>query len=207
MDRNLGDRRKRSDATGGRHRRWLASIALTVAAGLIMLPVVLLAVHDLTFQLDGDVIASTTTNLGNPPQLQTVDWDSLFNADGSTKAPLPTGFAKARLDRDFLSTTPTGGNLVTSDQTTFATGSKDTLPISGWQCNFDNNVNSKIDIMNAYAANYTAPNGDKILYFGLERNVNTGDANVGFWFLKGEVDCSSTGGAVSFTGAHQDGDI
>ena len=49
--------------------------------------------------------------------------------------------------------------------------------------------------------------GDEILYFGIERNVNTGTANVGFWFLQDEVGCSSTGGAVSFTGAHQDGDL
>ena len=204
MDRNIGDRRKRSDATGGRHRRWLYSLALLVISGLIFIPAVLYAVHDLDFQLDGDVIASTTTSKGNPAKLQSVDWDSLFNVNGTTKALLPTGFSKARLDRDFQSS---GGNLVTADTTTYATGSKDTLPISGWQCNFDNNVNSKIDIMNAYAATYTAANGDKVLYFGLERNVNTGDANVGFWFLKSNVDCSSTGGAVTFTGTHQDGDI
>jgi len=210
MPRNMSDYKHR-DAMRRRYRRSLTSIALFVVVGLISLPVILLAVHDLTFQLDGDAIASTTTNKGNPPHLQTVDWDSIFNADGTTKASLPTGFGTARLDRDFLSTTPTNqapfGNLITSDQTTYATGSKDTLPISGWQCNFDNNVNSKIDIMNAYAATYTAPNGDKILYFGMERNVNTGDANVGFWFLKGNVDCASSGGAVTFTGAHQDGDI
>ncbi len=54
---------------------------------------------------------------------------------------------------------------------------------------------------------YDAPNGDEILYFGIERNVNTGTANVGFWFLQSEVGCSSTGGAVTFTGEHQDGDL
>ncbi len=78
--------------------------------------------------------------------------------------------------------------FVRADTTTFATGSKDTLPITpGWQCNFDNNVNSKIDVMNSYAATYDAPNGDEILYFALERNTNTGTANVAFWFLQDEV--------------------
>ena len=48
---------------------------------------------------------------------------------------------------------------------------------------------------------------DEIIYFGIERNVNTGTANVGFWFLQDEVGCTSTGGAVSFTGAHLDGDL
>ncbi len=40
-----------------------------------------------------------------------------------------------------------GTTFVTSDDKTFATGFKDTLPItSGWQCNQDNNVNSKMGV-------------------------------------------------------------
>ena len=39
------------------------------------------AVHGEAFQLDGDVIASTTTNIGGATQ--TVDWDSLFDANGT----------------------------------------------------------------------------------------------------------------------------
>ena len=41
-----------------------------------------------------------------------------------------------------------GNTFVTKDETTFATGSNDTLP-ADWQCNFDDNVNSKIDVMNS----------------------------------------------------------
>jgi hypothetical protein len=168
------------------------------------------AVHDEAFQLDGDVVASTTTTVPpgpNPPaETQLIDWDSLFNADGSTKSTLPTGFDEANLVRDF-NTNASGTTFLTNDGTTFATGSKDTLPISGWQCNLDNNVNSKIDVMNAYAATYTASDGDEILYFGIERNVNTGDANVGFWFLQSTVGCVSTGASVTFSGEHQDGDV
>jgi hypothetical protein len=160
------------------------------------------AVHDENFQLDGNVEASSTTNYGGT--IQALDWDSLFNADGSKKA-LPTDFTASGFDRDFVTS---GDTFVTSDTTTFATGSKDTLPISGWQCNFDNNVNSKIDVMNAYAAEYVDPvSGDEILYFGLERNVNTGDANVGFWFLQDAVACETEGAAVTFTGNHTDGDL
>ena len=96
MDRNFGNR-KRSDATGSRHMRWLASIALTVVAGLILVPV-LLAVHDEAFQLDADVIASTTTASGGTTQ--TVDWNSIFdnsgtNGTGKAKSPLPAGFGHA----------------------------------------------------------------------------------------------------------------
>lgn len=195
---------------GSPRRRWTLLLPLIAALALGLFFVAgAQAVHDEEFQLDGDVIASTTTTVPpgpNPPaETQLLDWNSLFNADGSTKASLPNGFEDANLERDF--NTSQAGAFLTSDGTTFATGSKDTLPISGWQCNLDNNVNSKIDVMNGYAAAYTSASDDEILYFGIERNVNTGDANVGFWFLQDEVSCTSTGAAVTFTGEHQDGDL
>lgn len=162
-----------------------------------------LAVHGEQFQLDGDVDASTTTNVGGTTQ--GIDWSSLFDANGDELG-LPADFVASGFEKDFVNT---GATFVTSDTSTFATGSKDTLPITpGWQCNFDNNVNSKIDIMNAYAAAYVDPgSGDEIVYFALERNTNTGDANVAFWFLQDDVGCSSTGGAQAFTGDHVDGDL
>ena len=193
----------RKSATKPR-QRWalligaVAALTLTVAA-------ITLAVHDEEFQLDGDVIASTTTDIGDTTQL--LDWDSLFDENGAEITPLPDGFEADDIgfEKDFEND---GTDFITSDTTTFATGSKDTLPIADWQCNFDNNVNSKIDVMNAYAALYTDPDsGDEIVYFALERNTNTGDANVAFWFLQDEVGCTSTGGAVDFTGGHSDGDL
>jgi hypothetical protein len=182
--------------------------AFTVFAVYAALPA--FAVHDNTFQLDGDVSASTTTSVGGSTQL--LDWDSLFDSAGAPKA-LPAGFSASAFDRDFgtnpgCSLTAQTGTFCTSDATTYATGSKDTLPITpGWQCNKDANVNSKIDIMNSYSAAYTAPNGDQILYFALERNVNTGDGNVGFWFLQDDVGCVSPGGSTAFSGNHTDGDL
>jgi hypothetical protein len=183
-------------------------LAFGSAASVALLAALMLtnafAVHDLTFQLDGDVSASTTTSVGG--STQTVDWDTLFTSAGATRSSLPEGFSAARLTRDFK--TDTAGGFDTSDDSTFATGSKDTLNITpGWQCNHDANVNSKIDIMNAYATAYTAPNKDQILYFALERNTNTGDANVAFWFLQDAVACESTDGNKPFTGVHKDGDI
>jgi hypothetical protein len=187
-----------------RRKQLLAVVAASVLiAGYAALPA--FAVHDQTFQLDGDVSAATTTSVGGTTQ--TLDWDSIFTAAGANQNPLPTGFTAAKFDRDFL--TNANGTFNTTDDTTFATGSKDTLPITpGWQCNHDANVNSKIDIMNAYSTAYTAPNGDSILYFALERNSNAGDGNVGFWFLQDStVGCSSTSGNAAFTGNHTDGDL
>jgi hypothetical protein len=159
------------------------------------------AVHDLEFQLDGDVDSATQTHINGT---QLIDWDQLFDGSGNTTLP-NTNFTAGGFERDFQTA---GNTFVTKDQTTFSTGSKDTLPISGWQCNFDNNVNSKIDVMNAYAAAYTDPaTQDEIIYFALERNTNTGDANVAFWFLQDDVGCVSTGPSVTFSGEHKDGDL
>jgi hypothetical protein len=200
----------------------LAALAIvSLVAGLLVTYGTVLAVHDLTFQLDGE----TTTTAYTVPGSQTVDWDSLFNANGtntslinSTPPPLGTDrYTNGDFVRDFgvkssakgaCSLTDTTSTIFcTGDDTTFATGSKDTLDIGGWQCNHDNNTNSKIDIMNAYAAAYTATNGDKIIYFGLDKNKNNGSNNVGFWFLQGNASCSSTSGTQTFSGQHVVGDV
>ena len=189
-------------------RRTLKAITAGIAVGAAMMfagnvPAAF-AVHDETFQLDGDVVASSTTTVGGTTQ--SVDWNSIFTAAGAKQNPLPTGFTAAVFDRDFV--TNANGTFNTSDETTFTTGSKDTLPISGWQCTASANVNSKIDVMNSYATAYTAQNGDQILYFALERNANTGDANVAFWFLQDQnVGCDDNGGTATFSGVHTDGDL
>ncbi|GAA2475894.1 hypothetical protein GCM10009858_11600 [Terrabacter carboxydivorans] len=160
------------------------------------------AVHDETFQLDGDVSASTTTNVGGTTQA--IDWSTLFGSTGNELA-LPSGYTASVFSKDF--NTNANGSFNTSDATTYTTGSKDTLPISGWQCTASNNVNSKIDVMNSYATAYTAPNGHQLLYFALERNTNSGDANVAFWFLQDQVACNDNGSTATFSGQHRDGDL
>jgi hypothetical protein len=100
-----------------------------------------------------------------------------------------------------------------SDDSTYTTGSKDTLNISsGWACVGANNVTDKGDIQNAYAAAYFDPAVQHlVLYFGMEKNAPNGNNNMGVWFLRdGSVGCtnpSTGGGGIAFTGNHQDGDI
>jgi hypothetical protein len=203
-DRIIGDRGSRR-----RRRLWILVVpALLASAVALFLAGGALAVHDLSFQLDGDTAASTTTTIGS--KTQNVDWDTLFSSSGSA-LPLPPDFTASGFEPDF---SHTGSTFQTSDTTTYSTGSKDTLPITpGWQCAFSNNVNSKIDVMNAYAAAYTNPVADangkhhEIVYFALERNTNTGDANVAFWFLQDRVGCSTTGSSAAFSGNHVDGDL
>jgi hypothetical protein len=222
-----------------RRKRFLWVPALLIACTALFVIGNAQAVHDLQFQLDGNA----DTSCGTGPNCKTsgtgagqiYDWSSLFttNAQGTpvavdtsvVKASNTVGFTNATFTRDFktkqsahgaastCSITDTGLNFCNSDDSTFATGSKDILPISpvagvsgDWQCNQDNNVNSKIDIMNSYAAAYTAPNGDKVLYFGLDKNKDNGNNDVGFWFLQGDAGCTSPP-TSDFTGVHTDGDI
>src|SRR3954468_18242897 len=60
-----------------------------------------LAVHDEKFQLDGDAIASTTTNYNG---IQPFDWNSFFDADGLKSPALPNAtrpdFTASGFDRD-----------------------------------------------------------------------------------------------------------
>jgi hypothetical protein len=185
---------------GSWRRRWAVLLSLGIAVGAVVVFMqTVQAVHDLDFELDGNIVNDGIVSNG------LVDWADFFDASGNPVA-LPPNFPASGFERDFL--TNANGTFNTNDNTTFATGSKDTLPIgTGWQCNHDANVNSKIDIVNAYAAAFNAVNGDQIVYFALERNANTGDANVGFWFLQDNVGCETATTTQSFTGNHLDGDL
>ena len=204
-----------------RGRRPLTTVAIvTVIVGLLAFTGTALAVHDEDFQLDGDTSSVAQNNPNAPDPAPAEDWETLFTSTGSPTDHIDfdatTGFNDGAFVRDFqskqgkngtCSLTSTATTFCTSDVSTFATGSKDTLDIPDWQCNRDNNVNNKIDIVNAYAAQFIADDGDQILYFGLEKNVDNGSNNVAFWFVQNPASCSSTGGAVDFDGAHADGDV
>jgi hypothetical protein len=208
-----------------RRRRFLWVPALLIACTALFLIGSAQAVHDEGFQLDGDLSTACPAALPlctssqkdwvdlftvtDTATTETVSNSSVFNAAGP--------FTNGTFTRDFesgasctlnsLSTT-----FCTGDDTTFATGSKDTLDITGWQCNHDNNVNSKIDIMNAYAGAYVVPAGgvnagDKIMYFGLEKNKDNGTNDVGFWFLQGNASCSAPSGHQDWSGKHTVGDV
>jgi hypothetical protein len=205
-------------------RRWLTYVAgLGVLVATLAVATVALAVHDLSFQLDGDTSSVAQNNPNDPDPAPAKDWNDVFTTTGgNTTLVDPNGgngsFTAASFKRDFAikasknaacsDTATIGAIFCTVDTSTYATGSKDILDIPEWQCNKDNNVNSKIDIMNAYAAQFQASDGDRIMYFGLEKNVDNGNNNVAFWFLKdGSVNCSSTGSAIDFSGTHKDGDV
>src|SRR5438132_1367671 len=88
-----------------RTRRLLVVPALAALILALLLPGLALAVHDLQFQLDGDVSAATTTNVGG--STQSLDWDSFFDSAGNVIAGSITGtgsggngFTNAGVDRE-----------------------------------------------------------------------------------------------------------
>src|SRR5262249_54764295 len=90
-------------------------------------------------------------------------------------------------------------------------GSKDTLGIQQGPWLFtDSKPQGKNDITHAFAAAYIDSNGHLLLYAGLDRFDNSGDATAGFWFFKnniGEGAISKSNGTGPFVGTHADGDI
>lgn len=238
--------------SGSRRRktRLLLLTALTMAAFVVFFVGNAQAIHDLKFQLDGDV----STTAGTVPATNPLnDWGQnssntgtisqddpshgvfhvVNTANGGTRPGgstcsdsagcqdvvpngtlVPSPFDAASFQRDFQS----GSNCTlfsqsttscTGDNTTYSTGSKDTLGIGngGWQCGNSANVNSKIDIVNAYVASTHNAAGDLIEYFALEKNKNNGTNDVGVWFLQNDASCSSTGANINFTGGHRNGDV
>ena len=171
-------------------------------------------------------IASTTmVNAvdGNPPGLFELegntegeaaagdDWEDLYNFGGNDGGS-PFAFTGIVNDSD-----------PTIDTVFFQGGSKDVNDVNQWKYTLGSTPD-KNDITNAYAAAYnptadvclngagvavlcSAPGavgdpiheaGDLIVYFGLDRFANDGDAFAGFWFFQGEV--GQAGG--DFTGNH-----
>jgi hypothetical protein len=95
-------------------------------------------------------------------------------------------------------------------------GSKDHLPISGWQGTSGASPD-KAEILNAYAAKAIVPTEEdpigqpgvltdhQILYFGMDRYAVDGSTDIGFWFFKNEVTFDESTG--TFTGEHSIDDI
>src|SRR5262249_6262430 len=91
-------------------------------------------------------------------------------------------------------------------------GSKDTNGIQQGPWRFtDSKPQAKDDIEHAHAATYTDPtNGHMLLFSGMDRFDNSGDATAGCWFFQNPVGLSTnnpTSSGSPFTGTHKDGDI
>src|SRR5262249_13875579 len=152
------------------------------------------------FELDGN---ATTGVLGTSGSTTTShDWDQVFNdvVNGTSTS----GATAASFVTDAVNTT--GDDIFTGG------GSKDTQGIQQGPWLFtDSKPQAKNDITHAYAATYTDPSNAPVLLFaGLDRFDNRGDAPAGFWFFQNPVGLSTnnpTSSGSPFTGTHKDGDI
>ena len=138
------------------------------------------------FELDGDTAPSAT--------IPGDDWDNVY-LNTLTKTPAAsTGIIADPAPKSIY----TGG------------GSKDVNDVPDWKYT-DGAVPDKDDITNAYATAYVNPTdvsyngqvvhhaGDLIIYFGLDRYANNGDAFAGFWFFQKDVGLGPNG---AFSGQH-----
>jgi uncharacterized repeat protein (TIGR01451 family) len=159
------------------------------------------------FELDGNAQTGVLGTSGSTTPSH--DWDQVFADAGS---PAGSGSFKSGPVSGALA-----GSFVTdavnsrADDIFTGGGSKDTQGIQQGPWLFtDGKPQGKDDITHAYAASYTAANGDQVLYAGLDRYDNSGDATAGFWFFRNNITEStnvSGNGTGPFTGTHKDGDI
>ncbi|MWV10727.1 hypothetical protein F3I62_01360 [Pseudomonas sp. R-28-1W-6] len=164
--------------------------------------------------LAAGIASSTTVNAvdGNPPGLFELegnpegeaaagdDWEVLYNF-GDNDGGSPFAFTGIVPD---IATADVGDRVFTQG------GSKDVSDVDQWKYT-TGSTPDKNEITNAYAAAYNMPadtgphkEGDLIVYFGLDRFANDGDAFAGFWFFQGEVGQTepSAQGTGDFTGNH-----
>jgi Domain of unknown function DUF11 len=138
--------------------------AALVAAFLLTLAPSAIAVHDLgLFELDENALSQAAPG---------DDWENIAGGGGSAVV-------------DTFITDP----VETSLDDIFTGGlTKDTENIDAWFWK-GGEATDKNDIEHAFAAAYEHPTtGDLIVYFGLDRMDNSGDAAAGFWFLKKPVE-------------------
>jgi hypothetical protein len=183
-----------------RGRRLITALAaVSLVTGTFLVASTALAVHDAgLFELDTSSSASVCAPLSTPcgnantadSALAGEDWATIYAGGGlatnSTLFPDPVGSA----ENSFY----TGG------------GSKDVRDIPAWAYGTTNDVvPDKDDIADAFAASYIDPDdGHTIIYFGIDRYDNNGDAETGFWFFQDQV---SLDGSGKFNGVHTIGDV
>lgn len=128
------------------------------------------------------------------------DWEVLYNF-GDNDGGSPFAFTGIVPD---IATAEVGDRVFTQG------GSKDVSDVDQWKYT-TGSTPDKNEITNAYAAAYNMPvdtgphkAGDLIVYFGLDRFANDGDALAGFWFFQGEVGLTepSNQGTGDFIGNH-----
>src|SRR5712691_3176482 len=211
--------------TGSRRRRRFLLVPILCTAALALFWIAgAQAVHDLgVFQLDGDASSATQPP---PPYPQAVDdWDKVCHQvagfDCSTMSNT-TGATAVAWSNDCNATQPSPPTCIANNPTktsdraasTFnGGGSKDPLDINNWAWNDGSGgLPDKDNLVQSFAARYNVTGSGAptdclfgqtcdVIYFGLDRFDNSGDAQNGFWFLQNKCGegTNKVGGATGFT--------
>ncbi|MGZ4143365.1 MAG: hypothetical protein ACXVQY_12735 [Actinomycetota bacterium] len=172
--------------------RWRASAGV---AGLAIFLVAFVAfpawaTHALDrFELDGNAVASAAPG---------EDWNQVVPVDHSSS--------------DIVSSFVRDGSVVPADTSYFTGGgSKDLNDVTDWRHTTGDVAPDKNEITDAFAVAYVNTEtlgantpGDLLVYFGLDRYANNGDAQVGFWFFRNSVGMNP---GSTFSGRHTVGDV
>ena len=150
-----------------------------------------------TFELDGNAQTGVLGTSGSTTTSH--DWDQVY-ADVQNKTNTSGSIGTPVFVHDPVNTT--------SDNIFTGGSSKDIHGVSQWQWK-NGKPQNKDDIADAFAAAYTdtgpgPTTGDTILYTGLDRYSNNGNATVGFWFFQNPVSVNANG---TFSGTHTPGDL
>ncbi len=199
--------------TGSPRRRWtlLLPLVAVFAVGVLYIAGAQAVNATGAFELEGNAVSTTGDGTGAD------DWDrvcrEVVGSDCSTTATTQTTAPKstARTWKD-ASGTPeiyTGG------------GSKDfNDPEADWLWKPKDTVPDKDTIIHAFAARYSlAPDANncpsgidptcEVIFFGVDRFDNSGDAQLGFWLFQNKVQTTQTAsqGGFKFSGQHKTGDL
>lgn len=189
-------------ATKGRTRLLVVAMVMGLV-GLYFIPPAL-AVHDIgVFELDGN---ATTDHAGTGlPD----DWDRVCAQASTQCGSVETNGASGV---SFVSEPSRSTSIFVGG------GSKDDLnilanpgPGGGWAWKNQGGLPDKDNLRDGFAARYTCgagctgTAGDALLYFGADRFDNSGDAQIGFWFMQGDV--SNLADGTFGPDAHTTGDV
>ena len=211
-------------ATGSKRKAvsWLG-VVFSAALLIVVFSAPAFAVHDTgIFQLDGDA-SSGTQPLSPPAPPALDDWDKVCHQYGANPSICGTSLNTSGSTAGLWTcdTSLSVSASCTINATIFTGGgSKDPQLISSWNWKDGaGGLPAKDNLLHAFAVRYSidpttlpagtscpTPPGTKceVIYFGLDRFDNSGDAQNGFWFFKGKVGLNADG---SFSGAHQAGDV
>ncbi len=198
-------------------RRLTIWALLALVAGTLLIGNIVLAVNATgAFELDGNAV--TDHGAGAPDDADRVCYQDAINEGataaaaqakcGATAGTSAGSTAAQWIDDSAALNIFTGG------------GSKDPQdPGNSWLWKPKDTIPDKDTILHAFAARYSlpadaanCPSPDptcEVIFFGVDRFDNSGDAQLGFWFFKDTVGLTNTAsqGGFKFSGHHTNGDL